>query len=264
MPLRRWWLGAATGVTPKLLCLLHSQPLVPILRRAYMSWLFSFWRSSIGGKVTMAVTGVLLFGFVVVHLLGNLQLLAGAEAINGYATWLQDRGALLWLARIGLLLVFVLHIVTGVRLSRENRAARPVRYAHAATVQASWASRSMVFTGLTTLLFVVYHLLHYTFGVTNPGDFARRSQGYGGHDVFAMATASFSHPGIAAAYVLAQIVLFFHLAHGIQSLCQTLGVNHDRYTPLIHKLSLLLAALVTGGNSLLALSVLTHLVVARP
>lgn len=229
-----------------------------------MTWLLDFWRSSIGGKVTMAITGVLLFGFVVVHLLGNLLLLSGPDAINGYAKWLYEKGALLWLARIGLLAVFVLHVVTAIRLARANKQARPVAYDKQSTVQATFASRSMVLSGLTLLVFVVYHLLHFTFGVTNPAHFARKGLGAGGHDVHAMVTASFSMPAIAIAYVVFQVVLFLHLSHGIQSFVQTLGLNHDRYTPLVRTLSLVLSALVAGGNSVLALSVLTGIVGVAP
>ncbi|MBL9079192.1 MAG: succinate dehydrogenase cytochrome b subunit [Planctomycetes bacterium] len=229
-----------------------------------MSWLFDFWRSSIGGKVTMAITGLLLFGFVLAHLLGNLQLLAGPEKLNAYAKMLADTGALLWVARIGLLAVFVLHVVTAIRLARGNRAARPVAYAKEATVQATFASRSMVFSGLSLLVFVVYHLLHFTFGVTNPEHYARKGAGAGGHDVYAMVTQSFAVPAIAIAYAAFQIVLFLHLRHGMQSLAQTLGLNHGRYTPMIRTLSFLLAALIAGGNLLLALSVQLGLVeVAR-
>lgn len=229
-----------------------------------MTWLLDFWRSSIGGKVTMAITGVLLFGFVVVHLLGNLLLLSGPDAINAYAKWLYEKGVLLWLARIGLLAVFVLHVVTAIRLARANRQARPVAYSKQATVQATFASRSMVLSGLTLLVFVVYHLLHFTFGVTNPAHFARKGLGAGGHDVHAMVAASFSVPAIAIGYVAFQLVLFLHLSHGIQSFMQTLGLSHDRYTPLVKALSLVLSALIAGGNSVLALSVLTGIVRVAP
>jgi succinate dehydrogenase / fumarate reductase cytochrome b subunit len=225
-----------------------------------MGFLLSFWRSSIGGKVTMAVTGLCLFGFVVVHLLGNLQLLKGPDAINHYAKFLAERGSLLWIARGGLLAIFLLHVVTGIKLARENKLARPVPYAVDATIQATWASRSMLLTGLSTAAFVVYHLLHFTLGVTNPGDYAKKGAGAGGHDVYAMVTASFSSPGIVLAYVGAQVILFFHLSHGIQSLCQTLGIHHGRYTPSIHKVSWGLAGLVTLGNIFLAVSVLTGIV----
>jgi succinate dehydrogenase / fumarate reductase, cytochrome b subunit len=225
-----------------------------------MRWLTDFWRSSIGGKVTMAVTGILLFGFVVAHLLGNLKLFAGPESINSYAKWLHDLGAGLWLARIGLLVVFVLHVVTALRLARGNKLARPVAYAKEATVVATFASRSMVLSGLSLLAFVIYHLLHFTFGVTNPEHFARKGAGAGGFDVYAMVTTSFANPAIAIAYAAFQLVLFLHLSHGIQSFAQTIGLHHGRYTPMIKTLSWLLAALVCGGNVLLALSVVTGLV----
>jgi succinate dehydrogenase / fumarate reductase cytochrome b subunit len=229
-----------------------------------MTWLTDFWRSSIGGKVTMAVTGLLLFGFVVAHLLGNLQLLKGAAAINNYAKMLHDLGALLWVARIGLLAVFVLHVVTAIRLSRANKAARPVAYARQATMQATMASRSMVFSGLTVLAFVVYHLAHFTFGAVHAADAALKAKAstaaWNGHDVHAMVTASFGNPAIVAAYVGAQVVLFLHLSHGIQSLAQTLGLHHGRYTPMIKSLSFVLAALIAGGNAFLALSVLLGIV----
>jgi succinate dehydrogenase / fumarate reductase cytochrome b subunit len=229
-----------------------------------MSWLFDFWRSSIGGKVAMAITGVLLFGFVVAHLTGNLLLFAGADAINAYAKWLADKGALLWVARGGLLFVFLLHVVTGIRLARTNRLARPVAYASEATVAATFASRSMVFSGLTLLVFILYHLLHFTFGVTNPDHFARKAMRAEGHDVFSMMTASFSVPAIAIAYAAAQIGLFLHLRHGIQSFAQTLGLRHARWTPLIETLSLVIAALIAIGNATLALSVLTGIVKVMP
>ena len=122
-------------------------------------------------------------------------------------------------------------------------------------MQATFASRSMGFSGLSLLAFVVYHLLHFTLGVTNPEHYARKAMGAGGHDVYAMVTTSFSVPAIAIAYAAFQIVLFLHLRHGIQSLAQTLGLNHGRLTPVIGKLYVLIAALVEGGNMLLDLSV---------
>ena len=225
-----------------------------------MNWLIDFWRSSIGGKVVMAITGLLLFGFVVAHLLGNLQLLGGPAKINAYAKMLHDLGPLLWVARIGLLAVFVLHVATGIRLSRANKAARPVAYAREATIQATFASRSMVLSGLSLLVFVVYHLLHFTLGVTNPEHSALKAAGAGGHDVYAMVTASFSVPAIAIAYMAFQVVLFFHLSHGMQSLAQTLGLNHRRYTKVVRTLAYLLAAAIAGGNAFLPFAVLSGIV----
>lgn len=210
-----------------------------------MSWLSAFWRSSIGGKVTMAVTGVLLFGFVVAHLLGNLQLLKGADAINNYAKMLHDLGALLWVARIGLLVIFVLHVVTAIRLSRANKAARPVPYAKNVTMQASMASRSMVFSGLSLLAFVIYHLMHFTLGVVHADDFAKKGANF---DVYSMVIASFSKAPIAGAYIAFQVLLFLHLQHGLQSFAQTVGLHHGRYTPWIKSLAFLLAGAVAVGN----------------
>lgn len=207
----------------------------------------------------MAVTGLLLFGFVVSHLVGNLQLLQGPDAINGYAKWLHDKGPLLWVARIGLLAVFVLHIVTAIRLSQANKAARPVAYAKPNTVQATMASRSMLWSGLSLLVFVIYHLMHFTFGVTNPEHHALKAQGAEGHDVYAMVTASFNVPAIAIAYAAFQVVLFMHLCHGVQSMAQTIGLHHARYTPMIKTVSFLVALAIAGGNALLALSVMLGL-----
>jgi succinate dehydrogenase / fumarate reductase cytochrome b subunit len=167
---------------------------------------------------------------------------------------------MLWVARIGLLAIFVLHVLTGIRLARANKAARPVAYAREATMQATFASRSMVLTGLSTLAFVVYHLLHFTFGAVH-GDFvAKKAAGAGGHDVYAMVTASFGSLPIAVAYAVFQVVLFLHLKHGIQSLAQTLGLSHGRYVPMVKALSFVLAAAIAGGNILLAFSVQLGLV----
>ena len=227
---------------------------------APMSWLSSFWRSSIGGKVTMAVTGFMLFGFVVFHLIGNLQLLQGPDKINGYAKWLHDLGPMLWVMRIGLLAIFVLHVWTALRLSRANKNARPVAYAKPSTVQATMASRSMLLSGLSLLVFIIYHLLHFTLGVASAEHHDLKLAGAGGHDVYAMVTTAFSVPAIAIAYAAFQVVLFLHLSHGIQSMAQTIGLHHARYSPMIKTVSFLVAFVIAGGNMLLALSVMLGLV----
>lgn len=226
-----------------------------------MSWLQKFWQSSIGGKVTMAITGVLLFVFLIGHLLGNLQLLLGREAINHYAEFLHSKPALVWTARIGLLVIFTAHVLTGIRLSLQNKAARPVPYAREDTVTASWASRSMLLTGLTTAAFLIYHLLHFTVGaLVHTGYFQLKEDGPNHMDVYAMVTQSFANPAIAIAYIAFMVLLFFHLSHGIQSFAQTLGFHHGRYTPLVKKLSFVCAALIAGGNICLVLACLTKVV----
>jgi succinate dehydrogenase cytochrome b subunit len=229
-----------------------------------MRWALDYWQSSIGGKVTMAVTGLLLFLFVVAHLLGNPLVFAGPEALADYAHFLHAKPALLWSARIGLLAAFLLHVATGIRLAAQNRSARPVAYAVDATVQATFASRSMLFTGLLLLAYLVYHLLHFTFGVAHPTDSARRAERFDGQDVYAMVTSGFAHPAVAIAYAAAQLVLFLHLRHGIQSFAQTLGFHHQKWTPWVRTASWLLAALVAGGNVVIALSVQLGIVAPAP
>lgn len=226
-------------------------------RPQLMTWVQDFWRSSIGGKTTMAVTGVLLFLFVIAHLLGNLQIFAGPKALNDYAKMLHDLGPLLWVARIGLLAIFALHVITAIRLSKANKAARPVAYAKESTVQASFASRSMLFSGLSLLAFVVYHLMHFTVGAVHADDVALKGADF---NVYAMVVASFSRESVVIAYVAFQVLLFLHLNHGLQSFAQTLGWNHARYTPMVKSLSSVLAAAIAGGNILIALAPMLGLV----
>jgi succinate dehydrogenase / fumarate reductase cytochrome b subunit len=232
-----------------------------------MSWLTSFWRSSIGGKVTMAVTGLMLFGFLVSHLVGNLLLLQapgpdGIQPINAYAKWLHDLGPMLWVMRIGLLAVFVLHVVTAIRLSRANKAARPVAYYKPNTVQANMASRSMLLSGFSVLAFLVYHLLHFTFeveAITPAFDRDVMIDNENAKNVYEMVTKSFANPATVIAYVAFQAVLFLHLSHGVQSMAQTVGVHHARYTPMIKTVAFLVALAIAGGNVLLSLSVMLGL-----
>lgn len=127
-------------------------------------------RSSVGSKYTVALTGLALIGFVLIHMAGNLTIFAGQDAMNSYAQKLKQMGPLLWVARAGLLAVFVLHVVVALRLNWANREARPVRYAYEDTLRASWASRHMVLTGLVLLAFILYHLAHFTWGLTHQAD----------------------------------------------------------------------------------------------
>jgi succinate dehydrogenase / fumarate reductase cytochrome b subunit len=126
--------------------------------------------SSLGSKYLMAITGLALTGFVIAHMAGNLLIYAGPDALNSYAQNLKTHPSLLWTARLGLLAVFVVHLVVAIRLRLANRQARPVRYQYEQTLQASWASRHMMLTGLVLLTFIVYHLAHYTFGVVNKSE----------------------------------------------------------------------------------------------
>jgi succinate dehydrogenase / fumarate reductase cytochrome b subunit len=215
-----------------------------------MGWLFRFYRSSIGSKAVMAVTGLLLLLFVIGHLVGNLLVYAGRDKLNDYAEFLSHNPLLVWTVRVGLLVVFALHIVTSIRLSSANNAARPERYVYRDTVQATAASRTMVMSGLLVLCYVVYHLLHFTVGVTDSAAYAMQEampDGSVRHDVFGMVVKGFQNDAVVAVYVLANLLLAWHLSHGIASLFQSLGLRSGRFTPIIEKAGFWLSALIGAG-----------------
>jgi len=238
--------------------------------RGVIDWLKPFFTSSVGMKATTALTGLGLTGFVVAHLIGNLQVLplfGGREAINRYAQSLKDLGPLLWVARGGLLAVFLLHLYLALTLARRARAARPVRYHHEATIQASRSSVTMHWTGLALLAFVVFHLAHYTFGwvktaLAEMPNGSRVQANYlsliddqGRHDVYSMVVAGFSNPYLSVLYIVSMLVLYVHLSHGIGSVFQTLGLNTPRTQPFVRYLSRGLALLLAGGNIAIVIAV---------
>jgi len=224
-----------------------------------MSRFARLWQSSIGAKQVMAVTGLLLFVFVVAHLLGNLLVFAGREATNGYAHKLREMGALLWAARIGLLAVFLAHVGSGVRLWQLNRAARPDGYSEANHLAASYAGRTIVMSGLLILAYVVYHLMHFTLGVTNP-EYLTFKDPLGHADVYRMVVAGFSRPVISGVYAVSMILLGLHLSHGLQSFFQTLGLNHPAYNPFFRKVGPVAAVVIAIGYISIPLAVLAGLV----
>lgn len=207
---------------------------------------FSYLRSTIGQKVIMAITGLLLFGFVVAHLLGNLQMFAGPDAINEYAKMLKSMPLVLWGARVGLLTVFLLHIAVAISLKKRNMSARPEGYVYEDTVQASLASRTMIVTGTLILLYVAYHLAHFTLGVTHP-EFFHRTDNKGRHDVYAMVVLSFQNIGLCSVYILAMGVLAFHLSHGIASFFQTMGWSTNRLRGTFEMISRFVALAIFAG-----------------
>jgi len=178
----------------------------------------------------MAASGLLLLGFVVGHLAGNLQIFLGPEALNRYGQFLHQNLELLWPARIGLSVLVALHIWSAVRLSLENKAARPVGYAgDPAAPAASYASRTMLMSGLIVAAFVIYHLLHYTFDVRainlTGRDFSALADERGRHDVYAMVVFGFEQPVVAGFYIVALALLCLHLHHGVYAMFQSLGIN---------------------------------------
>lgn len=220
--------------------------------------------SSVGAKVLVALTGLGLVGFVIGHMVGNLKLFQGPDAINSYAYALKHEfGVLVWAARAGLLAIFVLHIGLAIRLKRRAVAARPVPYQYPGSVQSGVASRTMIWTGLVILLFVVLHLAHYTFGWIStvdtpegPKNYLQLTDGKGRHNVYEMTVAGFKQPAIAIFYVVCQVVLFVHLRHGIPSTFQTLGLKNARFRGAIDALGLLVALTILVGNCSIVLAVL--------
>ncbi len=231
-------------------------------------------RSSLGSKFLMALTGLGLTLFVIAHMLGNFQVFLGRDALNSYAAALKHMPGLLWTARAGLLVIFVLHIAYGVKLWAANRAARPVPYHFKQYREATLASRTMIITGLVILAFVLFHLAHYTFGVVQkvPVTDAQGNVTYESfldvkdptdpkrQDVYGMTIHGFRNPVISLLYVVSMALLAFHLSHGFQSLFQSLGLNHPRWAPLLKGASLVVALVVFIGNSSMPVAVLLRLV----
>ena len=197
------------------------------------------YQSSVGKKAVMAATGLILTSYVIAHMLGNLQVFLGREQINAYAEFLHSRPALLWAARMVLLASVLVHIYTGLSLWLLKRKARPQRYVKEAHVPAGYASRTMILTGPLIGLYVVYHVLHLTLG--------KAGLPFDKGDVYGNLVAGFSIPVVSAVYIAAMVALSFHLYHGIWSMLQSVGVSHPRCTPLLKRLSALLAIGVAAG-----------------
>jgi succinate dehydrogenase / fumarate reductase cytochrome b subunit len=196
-----------------------------------MCWLKRTLDSSVGGKFLVGLTGLGLVGFLLGHISGNLLIYAGPDAINSYAEGLRKFPALLWGMRIGLIVIFIVHMWLALRLNLRNKAARPDGYAVKRYRKASFSSRTMVQSGLLLLLYICFHLLHFTFRATSPEIGA-----FGHFDVYQMMIWSFHQPLNVITYVAAMIVLGFHLSHGISSMFQSLGINHPKYNTLLRRL----------------------------
>ncbi len=212
--------------------------------------MLGFLRSTILSKIVMAVSGAAIVGFLIAHLSGNLLIFGGPEKINAYGQGLRDLGPLLWALRIGILVFFVLHIITSIYLADKNRSARPVSYEKKKSIQSTIASRTMFFSGLTILTFVTYHLLHYTFGIVQPEFFHGEyilHDGRTTHDVYSMMIHGFQNPFIFITYLLAMTFVCMHLSHAIASAFQTLGINNTKYNSKIKMAGMGFAALIWIG-----------------
>ena len=215
---------------------------------------FGLLLTTIGLKAVMAVTGIILVGFLIGHFAGNALIFAGPEAINAYSDMLHNSHGLLWIARIVLLTAVVLHIAAALRLYAKNNAARPQRYKVKRDVATNYAARTMMWSGPILLGFIVYHLAHLTFGVT-PGNYPHSQE-----DVYANIVRGFSVWWVSGFYILSMLALGNHLFHGTWSMFQSLGVNHTAYNKRIMGGALAVTLLITLGNISIPLAVLLGIV----
>jgi succinate dehydrogenase cytochrome b subunit len=222
------------------------------------------WNSSLGKKYVMAITGLALVGFVIAHLLGNLQIFLGPEALNRYGHFLQTTPELVWPLRIGLLTVTALHIIAAIALTRENRAARPIPYAHFEVVAASYASRTMFMSGIIIFVFIIYHLLHFTIQVPQINftgyDFRALEDAKERHDIYQMMVIGYHNPIVSGFYVLGIALLCLHLSHGISSMFQSLGLSNQSYGRFLDKLAVVGATLIFVAYVSIPIAVLLGIV----
>uniref|UniRef100_UPI00117E7AE1 succinate dehydrogenase cytochrome b subunit n=1 Tax=Nitrospira cf. moscoviensis SBR1015 TaxID=96242 RepID=UPI00117E7AE1 len=214
---------------------------------------------SVGKKMIMALTGLGLAGFVMAHMLGNLQLFEGPHALNSYAAFLRDMPIVLWAVRIGLLSIAVFHIGLALQLGMRNRRARPVEYTVHRYRQASIASRTMAISGMALLVFVGFHLLHLTAGVIDPG-FNDRLDAEGHRDVYSKVVHAFQNPFVVLLYLAGQLGLGLHLNHAIASSIQTMGFEHAGLNRLLKALGPVIGLIVVLGNVAIILAVFLGIV----
>jgi len=237
---------------------------------ALMHEILAFYKSSIGKKIIVAITGAALVGFVFVHMIGNLQIYLGPDFLNSYAHKLQSLGPILWLFRISMLGLVGIHLFTAIQLASQNRAARPSRYVAETTVKASIPSRYMVQTGLIVLAFIVFHIFHLTVKNTDPkiAEFLKSDKGtvtlHAGEapipNVYGAMITTFKNPVNTGIYLLGMAFLCFHLAHGIGSLFQTVGLRNAKTRLPIELLSYGAAAVIFVGNCSIPLTIFVGLV----
>ncbi|MBK5290027.1 MAG: succinate dehydrogenase cytochrome b subunit [Acidimicrobiia bacterium] len=228
-----------------------TRPTNPVLR---------FWRSAVGKKWVMAVTGIMLLGFVLAHMVGNLKIYLGARHLDEYAEWLRTFGepalprtVFLWIMRVGLIGAFVLHIVSAAQLTRMNHRARPTKYQSPRDyVAADFASRTMRWTGVIVGLYLIFHLMDLTWGNANP-DFVRG-------DTYANVIHSFQRVPVAIVYMLANLALAFHIFHGAWSMFQSLGINNPKWNRARRTFAIGFATIIAIGNISFPLMVVTGVV----
>jgi succinate dehydrogenase / fumarate reductase cytochrome b subunit len=220
-------------------------------------WLVQIYRSTIGKKIIMAVTGLIGIGFVIGHMAGNLQVFVGRDKLNAYGALLHGPlGEVLWLVRLVLIIAVVLHVVMAYQLTMRARAARPIGYKERTPQVSTLASRTMRWGGVLLLLFIIVHILHFTTGQVDPAGWRDRLDAAGRRDVYGNLVASFRIWWVAAFYVLAMLFLGLHLYHGAWSSVRTLGYAKSSLNPLHRRIALIVAAIVWLGFTIVPLGVL--------
>jgi succinate dehydrogenase / fumarate reductase cytochrome b subunit len=214
-----------------------------------MNRAFRFYKSSVGKKVVMAVTGVIGIGFLIVHVLGNLLAFRGAAALNSYSHFLKSTGELLWVVRGVLIVSVILHVIAAYQLTMQNRAARPDGYARYEPQASTLASRTMRWGGVFLLVFIIVHILHFTTGTIRPAGFFTPG------DVYANVVGSFRIWWVVLFYVVAMIALGAHIFHGAWSSIRTLGVARPSENPLQRRVALILALFLWLGFTSLPVAV---------
>ena len=212
-----------------------------------------FWMSTVGKKVLMALSGIILFAYVIAHMLGNMQFYLGSEVINRYAHFLHSNEGMLWTARIVLLAAVLVHAIAGIQLWVGKREARPVPYRTKENIQATAASRTMIWTGVIIAGFIVYHVLDLTVGSAHAGRYVEL-------DPAVNLSTGFANPVPAILYIVAMVALGFHLWHGVYSMFGSLGLSHPRYTEGVKRLAAAAAVIIALANISVPVAVLTGVV----
>jgi succinate dehydrogenase / fumarate reductase cytochrome b subunit len=220
-----------------------------------MSWFTNLYASSIGKKLIMALTGLIIFGFAVGHMSGNLLIFLGPDVFNGYAAALKGNLPLLWVTRLTLLAAFPLHIFSAIQLKRLNAAARPSNYGEWQPQASTRSSRTMIYGGVVLLFFIVYHILHFTLHIQQP-EFAALTYNLDGeqvHGAFEMVLMGFAPTGMGifhvVLYLAAMVALCLHIYHGVWSAMQSLGLNHPKYNDLRKRVAAAFAFVLLIGFS---------------
>jgi len=211
-----------------------------------------FWMSTVGKKVLMALSGIILFAYVVAHMLGNMQIYLGAEVINRYAQFLHSNEGMLWTARVVLLAAVLVHAIAGIQLWARKREARPIPYRNKENIQATPASRTMIWTGVIIAAFVVYHVLDLTVGTARAAPYRELDPAFN-------VAQGFAYPAAAIAYIVAMVALGFHLWHGVYSMFGSLGLDNARYMNSVRRVAAFLATVIALANISVPVAVLTGL-----